>query len=274
MTWVLDEAPVKDSTQTLVLLCLADWADDSGLCWPSIDSVARRARCSESTARRSVRKLEDAGLLVREGFSRGRATNRYRIITNPGKSTGLGSDTDSYPQVTNPVKMTPCQIDRVESPTLAPVTANPGVGDTPTLAPVTPEPSLNPQEPPAAASGGGELDETTTRIDELESVIRAVGLAARFDRLSAHDRTAIRHLIDLHGAQALAAHAKAQHRPMDPAKFANAWIESWKALPAPGFLTVQLKPACECDNGWLDADTACPTCRPNLLPRARMEGNR
>ncbi|MFF0817771.1 helix-turn-helix domain-containing protein [Rhodococcus sp. NPDC003318] len=59
MTWVIDSAPVQDSTQTLVLLCLADWADDSGLCWPSIDSVARRARCSESTARRAIRALEN-----------------------------------------------------------------------------------------------------------------------------------------------------------------------------------------------------------------------
>ncbi|WP_072688409.1 hypothetical protein [Rhodococcus marinonascens] len=106
-------------------------------------------------------------------------------------------------------------------------------------------------------------------INELESAIRAVGLAARFDRLSAADRATIDSLIDVHGTAALAAHAKALHRPMDPARFANAWIDAWEALPAPGFQAAaeQTKPACDCDNGWLDADAPCPACRPNLAAR-------
>ncbi|WP_235870952.1 hypothetical protein [Rhodococcus spongiicola] len=148
------------------------------------------------------------------------------------------------------------------------MTTNPGVGDTPTLAPVTPEPSMNHHEPPAAA-GGSAIAETTSRIGELETAVRAVGLGARFDRLSADDRTTIDGLIDLHGVQALAAHALTQHRPNDPARFANAWIEAWKALPVPGFQAAAApRPACtDCDNGWIDADTPCPVCRSNLVGR-------
>lgn len=243
MTWVLDSAPVEDSTQTLVLLCLADWANDAGLCWPSIDSIARRARCSESTARRTIRALEKAGLVIREA-STGRSTNRYRIITNPNPVTVTGSavPSPSYPQASNPVRMTPGQIDGVADSTLAPVTANPGVGDTPTLAPVTPEPSLNPHDPPAA--GGG--------LARLEAAARAAGLSARFDRLSALEHQTVEMLIGAHGIPALIATARAQHRAEDPARYASAWLQSWLAMPLPQAAPAS-RPTCgECVEGWIE----------------------
>lgn len=47
--------------RSLVLLALADQANDEGLCWPSQEKLAPKARQSVSTLRRSLRSLEKWG---------------------------------------------------------------------------------------------------------------------------------------------------------------------------------------------------------------------
>lgn len=44
-------------THRLVLLALADHADDRGLCWPSMDRLAHRTRLSKRTVQRLCRDL-------------------------------------------------------------------------------------------------------------------------------------------------------------------------------------------------------------------------
>lgn len=278
MTWVLDQAPVTDSTQAFVLCVLADWADDNGYCWPSVDRVASRARCSESTARRHIRALENAGLVVRTSASHGRATNTYRIIvTNqpsqndtPVNMTGFATSSPAQTGVINRVNLTPRQNDRVGNSTLAPMTANPGTHDTSTLAPMTPEPSLNRHEPPAAP----REPQPPQPIHELETAIRTAGLGARFDRLSPAEIATIETLILAHSIPALVASARSQHRRDNPALFAKAWIQTWLALPVRQTAAPAAKPECgACDHGWLPENSegqavACPTCRPAAAARA------
>lgn len=50
----------------LVLLALADSANDEGVCWPSMSTVARKAGCGVSTARAAVTALQKDGYLRRE----------------------------------------------------------------------------------------------------------------------------------------------------------------------------------------------------------------
>ena len=78
MTQVWDNGP-EDPGQLLVMLALADHADDSGVCWPSMERVARKARMGVRNARYVVRKLENAGYLETERSS-GRGTNKYKIF--------------------------------------------------------------------------------------------------------------------------------------------------------------------------------------------------
>lgn len=61
-------APLS-GTRLLVLLALADWANDQGTCWPSVASIADRCRIDARRARRILRELEHEGLIkkVREG---------------------------------------------------------------------------------------------------------------------------------------------------------------------------------------------------------------
>ena len=66
----------------LVLLALADHADhDGGNIFPSIDTVARKSRCSPRQVKRIIADLRDTGALVPLGSTkggRGRST-RYRL---------------------------------------------------------------------------------------------------------------------------------------------------------------------------------------------------
>ena len=66
ITWVMDEAPVDDARQLLILYALADHAHDDGTCaWPSQERIAERARCSTRTVRRHMQLLEEQGLIWR-----------------------------------------------------------------------------------------------------------------------------------------------------------------------------------------------------------------
>ena len=56
-------APIRGSTDFAVFTSLALHVDAQGRCWPSIDVVAAIARTSRSAAKRSLARLESAGLI-------------------------------------------------------------------------------------------------------------------------------------------------------------------------------------------------------------------
>lgn len=67
MLWALNDAPVDDPTTCLVLIALADGANDDGTgAYPSKATMAKRARCSERTVQRHLRELESLSL-IRQG---------------------------------------------------------------------------------------------------------------------------------------------------------------------------------------------------------------
>lgn len=76
--WSLEEVM---GSEALVLLALADQANDEGLCWPSQEKLAPKARQSVSTLRRSLRSLEKMGLLttITRSSTRGRRSNLYLL---------------------------------------------------------------------------------------------------------------------------------------------------------------------------------------------------
>jgi hypothetical protein len=65
------------STQKLVLLALADWANDEGLCWPSIDRIAVKASLTPRAVQKTIKSLEEAQFLRREEI-RGKG-NKYWV---------------------------------------------------------------------------------------------------------------------------------------------------------------------------------------------------
>lgn len=83
--WARDGTDVKGSTwQVLCALALA--ADDDGLCWPGMRTLARWAHVSTSTVPPAVERLTAAGLVeVVEVGRRGRA-NVYRVPVKVSRS--------------------------------------------------------------------------------------------------------------------------------------------------------------------------------------------
>ncbi|MDV3421909.1 helix-turn-helix domain-containing protein [Klebsiella pneumoniae] len=89
---------VGNSLRKLVLIKLADNANDKGECWPSYQHIADQCECSKSAVRNHIDALEDMGLLKRENRvgvnnGKGNTSNVYYLNLDatpmPPKSTGV-----------------------------------------------------------------------------------------------------------------------------------------------------------------------------------------
>ncbi|HGJ5882077.1 helix-turn-helix domain-containing protein [Arsenophonus sp.] len=54
---------VGNPARKLVLLKLADHANDEGICWPSYESIAKQCEISKRTVIRHIAELEKQGLV-------------------------------------------------------------------------------------------------------------------------------------------------------------------------------------------------------------------
>ena len=77
----------ESSGEKLVLLALADTANDTGECWPSVEHLADKTRIGERQVRRHLDALEGLGLLTRERCRRpdgNLGTYRYQLAMTSG----------------------------------------------------------------------------------------------------------------------------------------------------------------------------------------------
>lgn len=83
MSAVWDEPDTKGS-ERLVLLALADNANDEGFCWPSLETIARKCNISRRFVVRLLDSLEERGLVERERRTlKGMYTSTmYRVIVH------------------------------------------------------------------------------------------------------------------------------------------------------------------------------------------------
>ena len=126
MNWAWQQSLAP--TLKLVLMALADAADDHGVCWPSVSSLAKKCSVSTRTVQRSLRVLIDGGLLTAEPRRRrdGSSTsNRYRLLiaggdnlsppreavdTRPGQGCRGDPDMPVTPGTTNRIVIDPPQL--------------------------------------------------------------------------------------------------------------------------------------------------------------------
>ncbi|MQA87265.1 MAG: hypothetical protein GEV03_22215 [Streptosporangiales bacterium] len=162
MNWVWAHSPTSGNHR-LVLLAIADaCSHDNGTgAWPAVDTIRRKARITDRTARRVIADLErDGHLIVHRGQGPHR-TNLYTVVIH-----------------------NPCQCDSCQS--VRGDTGDRGRGDTGDRGvltqlchPIHPEPPLEPPPPartrdpvdnPSARSpvedGGGEAEEVFTALGE------------------------------------------------------------------------------------------------------------
>lgn len=80
MSLVWEHAPCRENA-LIVLLALADWSNDDGTCWPSIQKLADKSRVDRRSAQRIVRRLKEDGFItIEEGGGRAKQ-HRYHIET-------------------------------------------------------------------------------------------------------------------------------------------------------------------------------------------------
>ena len=179
--WSLEEVM---GSEALVLLALADQANDEGLCWPAQEKLAPKARQSVSTLRRSLRSLEKMGLLttITRSSTRGRRSNLYllHIGAKPdlsmksARAVSLGEDAAQACQMLEEASSAVFvankatgQIDRLPQPVicdrLQPVTSDRLPYKEPPLGTTKPYPTLPSQ---AASTGVGSGGKTSTQRTE------------------------------------------------------------------------------------------------------------
>ena len=96
-------------TRKLVLLALADAANQEGLCWPSMKTIARMAGCSERRAQEHIGVLEEAGWIERIPQP-GRA-NWYRVKEPP---TAAETPAEPMQDITDDTETEGCEISHPE----------------------------------------------------------------------------------------------------------------------------------------------------------------
>jgi hypothetical protein len=92
MSAVWESGEVSGAT-LLVLLALADYANDNGVCWPGVPALSRKARVSERYVRELLGDLEGNGYIIRELNTGPYGVNTYKVLVGDAKLAGVRTDT-------------------------------------------------------------------------------------------------------------------------------------------------------------------------------------
>lgn len=128
--------PDFEPHEKLVMLALADHADELHECFPSVARLARMTGMSDRGVRKVIRRLEDRGFIVTKANAGRKGSNRFSLRL-PVALAGV------TPEPGSPLNGVPPE----------PGSAYPGTRFTPTPERGSPKPSLNHQEPCARGKG-------------------------------------------------------------------------------------------------------------------------
>ena len=84
VSWALEQ--IAPMAPKFILVCLANYADAQGECWPSLEKIAVDASCGKRSVQRYLDELEELGLVekTRTEGKRGRfSTTLYRLPIRP-----------------------------------------------------------------------------------------------------------------------------------------------------------------------------------------------
>ncbi|EPE4461971.1 helix-turn-helix domain-containing protein [Klebsiella pneumoniae] len=126
----------------LVLIKLADNANDSGECWPSYKHIADHCECSKSAVRDHINALISMGLLVKE--------NRPGVKNGKGNASNLYCMNLDNPMPPKSIAPMPSESIGVPPESIAPMPC----GGTRTSHSF--EPVIDPKDPPNPQTGEGE----------------------------------------------------------------------------------------------------------------------
>lgn len=139
MKWIFERSPARGCDR-LVLLVLADFANDQGACWPSIATIAHKANLSRRYTIDILGKLESAGAIKVERRRAGRVnkSNVYQIVAPELALAGAAPEQAAPPATAVP-----------GAPGDVPPLTPPGEArPTRVMKPASPDPSINHQTQP------------------------------------------------------------------------------------------------------------------------------
>lgn len=92
INYVWEESPFN-GRRLLLHLALADFANDEGTCFPSLKTLAKKARCTETWCSLTIKQLVCEGWLeiVEQGRGRGRAST-YRLLRKGLSELNISND--------------------------------------------------------------------------------------------------------------------------------------------------------------------------------------
>lgn len=157
-------------TGLLMLLAIADFADDEGNAYPAVGTLAKKCRMSARNVQLILAELKALGELEVRPNEGPKGCNRYRI-----RLDRLGMKPASPLKVPSPPKPTSPPEARY---TLKPASRTPEAGFTTPLKPTSPEPSFNRQEtsiPPIPPKGGKSVRQPVVGLKTWIETVKASG---------------------------------------------------------------------------------------------------
>jgi hypothetical protein len=143
----------------LVLLAIADFADDRGVAYPSMETLGAKARLDPRNAQRAVRRLERAGELEVTTGKGPHGTNLFRVRLAETVQPSLG--VTSAP---GGAKRRGWRRNHQGG----------GATTTTPVAPAPPEPSPEPSLEPSEGAAAPNFEKTPTSAQEERAYVRAV----------------------------------------------------------------------------------------------------
>lgn len=107
MSAIWEDAQVNSRAELLLLLALGDYANDKGECWPSIETLAKKARCKQRAIQNLVASLIISGKLEVEYNAGPRGTNVYRLIMGGCSGCGGASSREKKQEIKSEIKKQP-----------------------------------------------------------------------------------------------------------------------------------------------------------------------
>lgn len=80
--WAWSSGADVDGKTFVVLLKMADNANEQDECFPSVDYLARKSKCNRATVYRALNELVALGYIMKISRGGGTRSNRYRLLIN------------------------------------------------------------------------------------------------------------------------------------------------------------------------------------------------
>ncbi|NGO73469.1 helix-turn-helix domain-containing protein [Streptomyces sp. SB3404] len=250
--WVWARSESRNGPR-LVMLALADRADDDGFAWPSIEDLCERTKLSPRAVQKAISNLVELGELKVESGGGRRVRNRYTIIPKPCTSDGVTSEypgpsdgvTDGKPRTSDGVSPEETPHFEAETPHFATETPsivreNPvkSAGEPPLEPPE--EPSGNHHNNPAAkkdrltaARDAEEEDRLPEEIVRLQDAMSGAGINLPW---KFHGDDMVRVINDIRrlGIPLMVEQAVKAEQSAAKAPFSSRWFyDSWHAIRTP-----------------------------------------